>query len=104
MVLERAEIVVGEDNIEELIALLETRALALTDGFNGCRTFRALRGLEHPNSIMFLVEWDSVEAHHASRQDPAHIEFRNLVLPYCLEARQTLHYSPISSGRRELGV
>jgi len=94
MVLERAEIIVKDGKLDELIAVLQARALPLTATFTGCRSFKALRGVEHPESIMFLAEWDSVEAHHASRLEPAHAAFRDLVLPYTAGARETVHFAP----------
>ena len=95
MVLERAEIIVRDGKMDELIEVLKTRAIPLTATFTGCLSFKALRGVEDSNSIMFLAEWESVEAHLASRPEPAHAEFRSLVLPYTAGAKETVHFSPI---------
>ena len=95
MVLERAEIIVREGMMDELLEVLRTRAVPLAATFTGCLSFKALRGVENPNSVMFLAEWESVEAHLASRPEPAHAEFRNLVLPYTAGAKETVHFAPI---------
>ena len=95
MVLERAEIFIKEDKMEEFIAVMRSKALPLTATFTGCLSFKALYGFENPNSVMFLAEWESVEAHLASRPEPSHEAFRALVLPYTAGAAATVHYQPI---------
>jgi quinol monooxygenase YgiN len=95
MVLERAEVIVKPGMMDELIELLHRRALPLTATFTGCLSFRALRGVEDADSLMLLAEWESIEAHLASREEPAHEEFRQLVRPYTAGAKQTVHFSPI---------
>jgi quinol monooxygenase YgiN len=95
MVLERAEISIKEGLMGEFLDMFRARALPLTATFTGCLSFKALQGVEHPDSIMFLAEWESVEAHLASRQEPSHVEFRTLVLPYSAGAKGTVHFAPI---------
>ncbi len=95
MVLERAEISIKEDKMAEFIEVMRTQALPLTSQFTGCLSFKALYGVEDPNSVMFLAEWESVEAHLASRPEPSHAEFRRLVLPFTSGAKQTVHFQPI---------
>jgi quinol monooxygenase YgiN len=95
MVLERAEIAIKEGLMEEFLEVFRTRALPLAATFTGCLSFKALRGVEHPDSIMFLAEWVSVEAHLASRVEPTHAEFRNLVLPYTAGSKGTVHFAPV---------
>lgn len=95
MVLERAEIFIDEERMEEFVELLQTKALPLTDQFTGLISFRALRGVEDANSVMFLAEWESVEAHLASRPEPAHEEFRQLVRPFTTGAKPTVHFDPV---------
>jgi quinol monooxygenase YgiN len=94
MVLERAEIEIKDGLIDEFLEVFTARALPLTRQFTGCLSFRALRGVEYPNSVMFLAEWESVEAHLASRPEPAHAEFREIVVPYTSGAKQTVHFAP----------
>ncbi|MGE3693114.1 MAG: putative quinol monooxygenase [Novosphingobium sp.] len=95
MVLERAEIEIKDGLMEEFLQVFTSQALPLTRQFTGCLSFRALRGVEHPNSVMFLAEWESVEVHHASRSEPAHAEFRDIVVPFTSGAKQTVHFAPI---------
>ena len=95
MILERAEIFIKEGLMDEFLEVFATRALPLTRTFSGCLAFEALRGVEHPNSIMFLTQWESVEAHLTSRLEADHTEFRELLLPYTTGAKETVHFAPV---------
>ncbi len=95
MVLERAEIIIKDGMMEPFLTMFREKALPLTDQYTGCLSFKALRGVEEPNSVMFLAEWESVEVHIASRAEPAHVAFRELVLPYAAGAKETVHFALI---------
>ncbi|MCB2073651.1 MAG: antibiotic biosynthesis monooxygenase [Novosphingobium sp.] len=95
MVLERAEIFIQEGKMDEFLEVLKSKAIPLTAQFTGLISFRALRGVEDVNSVMFLAEWESVEAHLASRPEPAHEQFRQVVLPYTSGAKPTVHFDPV---------
>lgn len=95
MVLERAEVFIQEGRMEEFLEDLTSKAIPLTRQFTGLISFRALRGVEDANSVMFLAEWTSIEAHIASRPEPAHEQFRQIVLPYTAGAKPTVHFDPV---------
>ncbi len=95
MVLERAEVFIQEGRMDEFVEVLSARAIPLTAQFTGLVSFRALRGVEDANSVMFLAEWQSIEAHLASRPEPAHEEFRQVVKPFITGAKQTVHFEPV---------
>ena len=95
MVLERAEAFIHEGKMDEFLEVLKSKAIPLTAEFTGLLSFKALRGVEDVNSVMFLAEWESVEAHLASRPDPAHEQFRKHVLPYTNGAKPTVHFDPV---------
>jgi quinol monooxygenase YgiN len=95
MVLERAEVFIKEGLMDEFLEVLRTKAIPLTADFTGIISFRALRGVEDANSVMFLAEWESVEAHLASRPEPAHAKFRECVRPYTNGAKPTVHFDPV---------
>jgi hypothetical protein len=48
---------------------------------------------------MFLARWQSIEAHLASRPEPAHAEFRAIVRPYVDTPKQTVHFWPVASAQ-----
>ena len=99
MVLERAEISIKDGMMDEFLTVFASRALPLTETFTGLISFTALRGVEDPDSVMFLAEWESVEAHLASRVEPPHAEFRDIVVPYTSGAKQTVHFSPVGTRK-----
>ena len=99
MVLERAEISIKDGMMDEFLTVFVSRALPLTETFTGLISFTALRGVEDPDSVMFLAEWESVEAHLASRVEPTHAEFRDIVVPYTSGAKQTVHFSPVGTRK-----
>ena len=81
--------------MEEFLEVLKAKAIPLTAQFTGCLSFKALRGVEDVNSVMFLAEWESIEAHLASRPEPAHDQFRQIVRPYTTGAKPTVHFEPV---------
>jgi len=95
MVLERAEIFIKEGMMDAFLAVLNGEAIPLTRTFTGILSFKALRGVEEPNSVMFLAEWPSIEVHLESRPEPAHAKFRELVLPFVDNAKVTTHYHSV---------
>lgn len=101
MVLERAEVIIKDGLMDDFLDILVNQAIPLTERFTGLISFSALRGLEDANSVMFLAEWESVEAHLASRPEPAHAEFRRIVLPYAAGAKQTVHFLPVRASGSE---
>lgn len=48
----------------------------------GCRSVKVLPGVENPGNVLFLVEWDSVEAHNAGKASPAFAEFIKIASPW----------------------
>lgn len=95
MVLERAEIFIKDGMMDAFLKVLNAEAIPLTRTFTGIISFKALRGVEEPQSVMFLAEWPSIEVHLESRVEPAHAKFRELVLPFVDNAKVTTHYQPV---------
>ncbi len=100
MVLERAEIVIKDGMMDEFLGVLAEKALPLTRTFTGIVSFTALRGVEESNNVMFLAYWESIEAHLASRPEPAHAAFREHVLPYVTSAKTTVHFDSVGEVKR----
>lgn len=99
MILERAEVTIKSGMMEPFLEVLTREAIPLTRTFTGILSFTALRGEEDADNVMFLAEWQSLEAHLASRPEPAHARFRELVLPYIAGAKTTVHFHPVMSAR-----
>lgn len=99
MILERAEITIKPGMMDEFLKVLVEQAIPLTQTFTGIISFTALSGEEDPDNVMFLAEWQSLEAHLESRPEPAHARFREIVLPYVAGAKTTVHFHPVKSVR-----
>jgi quinol monooxygenase YgiN len=99
MVLERAEISIKQGMMDEFLEVFLGQALPLTETFTGLISFTAMRGVEDPDSVMFLAEWESVEAHLESRVEPTHAEFRSIVVPFTAGAKGTAHFAPIGARK-----
>ena len=48
----------------------------------GCISAKALAGVEHPGNVLFLVEWESVEAHTAARDSDGFRKFIEIASPW----------------------
>lgn len=95
MILERAEVIIKPGMMDEFLEVLRRDALPLTALCTGCLSFRALRGLEDADSAMLLAECESLEAQLASRPEPTHARFREIVVAYMSGAKATVHFQPI---------
>jgi heme-degrading monooxygenase HmoA len=58
----------------------------------GCRTVRVLPGVENPGNVLFLVEWDSVEAHSAARDSEGFKSFIAHAGPFFGEGGSMQHF------------
>jgi quinol monooxygenase YgiN len=95
VILERAEIIIKDGEMGGFLEVIRSKALPLTDTFEGCHSFKVLKGVEEPNNVMFLALWESMEAHLTSREAPEHAEFRALVLPFAAGAKPTVHFEEV---------
>jgi quinol monooxygenase YgiN len=59
----------------------------------GCRSVKALAGIENPGTVLLLVEWDSVEAHQAAKTSPGFKAFFEIVGPYFGGLASLQHYT-----------
>lgn len=91
MLLERSEIQVKAGSEEEFLAVMKDRGLPLLTAVPGVKWAKIGRGVENPSKFIFLVEWDSLDAHTAFSKNAAHPEFRQLFAPYA-EAGSMEHF------------
>ena len=82
MLLERAEVTIKEGLEEDFAAVMNDRGLPLLTSVPGVRWAKIGRGVENPAKFLFLVEWESLDAHAAFGKSPANPEFRQLFAPY----------------------
>ncbi len=58
----------------------------------GCRSVKVLPGVENPGNILFLVEWDSVEAHAAAKSSPGFQQFIATASPFFGEGTGSMQH------------
>ncbi|MDR2858356.1 MAG: antibiotic biosynthesis monooxygenase [Novosphingobium sp.] len=58
----------------------------------GCRSVKTLPGVENPGTVLFLVEWDSAEAHAAAKASPGFAGFIEIARPFFGEGGSMQHF------------
>ena len=83
MDLEIAIVAAKDGNAAGLIdAMTNGGGCAALESAPGCRSARVLPGVENPENVLFLVEWDSVEAHNAAKQSEGFQRFLQIAGPF----------------------
>ena len=72
------------------------RARPLVTGTPGFRSIRLVRGIESPNRIVLLVEWDTLEAHTESfRESDRFPAWRAEIERYFAEPPRVEHFTDV---------
>lgn len=58
----------------------------------GCRSVKVLPGVEQPGNALFLVEWESVDAHNAARESDGFKTFVQHASPFFGEGGSMQHF------------
>ncbi len=58
----------------------------------GCNKVTLLQGVEHPGNVLFMIEWDSVDAHNAAKATPGFAKFVEVASPYFGEGGSMQHF------------
>lgn len=58
----------------------------------GCKSVKVLPGVENPGNVLFLVEWESVEAHNAGRDTDGFKQFYAAAGPFFGEGGSMQHF------------
>jgi quinol monooxygenase YgiN len=82
MILERAEITAKPGQAGNLLGALRDKGLALLRAVPGCHGAEAGGGIENPDKIILLVEWDSLAAHEAFKKMPEYATLGGLFGPF----------------------
>lgn len=91
MLLERSEIQVKAGLEDEFASVMEERGLPLLTAVPGVKRAKIGRGVENPSKFIFLVEWETLDAHEAFNKSAVHPEFLQLFAPYA-EAGAMEHF------------
>lgn len=82
MDLEVAMLEAKDGNAAGLIKVMNEAGNAALESCAGCRSAKVYPGVENPGTVLFLVEWDSVEAHQAAKSTPGFQKFIELAGPF----------------------
>jgi quinol monooxygenase YgiN len=93
MDLEVAVLNAKDGDAARLVAALNDGGSAALASSPGCRSVKALAGVESPGTVLLLVEWDSVAAHEAAKTSPGFKRFFEIVGPHFAGLESLRHYS-----------
>ena len=93
MDLEIAIIAAKDDNATALVdAMYNGGGIAALESAPGCRSVTVLPGVENPGNVLFLVEWDSVEAHAAAKESEGFQNFIRIAGPFFGQSGSMQHF------------
>jgi quinol monooxygenase YgiN len=87
-----------------IVAAKDGNAAGLVDAMNngggcaaltscpGCRSAKVLPGVENPGNVLFLIEWDSVDAHAAAKGTEGFQNFLKIAGPFFGEGGSMQHF------------
>ena len=58
----------------------------------GCHKVTILPGVENPGNVLFMIEWDSVDAHNAAKETPGFAQFVAAASPFFGEGGSMQHF------------
>jgi quinol monooxygenase YgiN len=75
-----------------LIKAMNEGGSAALESCPGCRSAKVYPGVENPGTVLFLVEWDSVDAHNAAKATPGFQKFVEIARPFFGEGGSMQHF------------
>lgn len=63
-------------------AMREGGGCAALESAPGCHSAKVMPGIENPGNVLFLVEWDSVDAHAAAKESDGFKKFVGIASPW----------------------
>lgn len=98
MITEMAEIVVNAGTDQQFEAAVAAAA-PLFKRARGCRSMRLERGIEHPDTYLLVVEWETLEDHEIHfRQSDDFQAWRRLVGEYFSAPPKVIHTRKALTG------
>lgn len=93
MDLEIAIVSAKDGNAAALVeAMTDGGGNAALEACPGCRSAKTMLGVENPGNVIFLVEWDSVEAHAAAKESEHFKRFFQIAGPFFGEGGSMQHF------------
>jgi quinol monooxygenase YgiN len=63
-------------------AMRDGGGAAALESAPGCHSVEVMPGVEKPENVLFLVKWESVDAHNAARDSDGFRKFTEIAGPY----------------------
>ena len=92
MHLEVAILAAKNGDSQGLIKAMDDGGSAALLSAPGCRSLKVLPGVENPGNVLFLVEWDSADAHNAARDSEGFRNFVQAASPWFGEGGSMQHF------------
>lgn len=92
MHLEVAIISAKDENSAALIKAMNDAGTAALLSCAGCNSVKVLPGVENPGNVLFLIEWDSVDAHNAAKASEGFANFIKAASPFFGENGTMQHF------------
>jgi quinol monooxygenase YgiN len=90
--LEVAILAAKDGNAAGLVDAMANGGTAALLSCPGCRKVSVMPGIENPGNVLFLVEWDSVDAHNAARDTPGFKKFYEVAGPFFGQGGSMQHF------------
>jgi len=65
-----------------LVDAMRSGGSAALESCPGCKSAKVYPGIENPGNVLFLVEWDSVDAHNAAKASEGFQKFVGIASPW----------------------
>ncbi|MEK6443929.1 putative quinol monooxygenase [Pseudonocardia sp. T1-2H] len=91
-VLEVAHLTIKAGEEEAFVNSAQGAAKILADD-SGCRAVELIQGIEQSDAFLFVIEWDSVEAHETFRATEQFQLFRTAIGKYFAGPSSFAHYN-----------
>lgn len=82
MHLEIAIVAAKDGDAKGLVEAMKNGGNTALESAPGCLSAKAMPGIEHPENVLFLVEWDSVDAHAAAKSSEGFQKFLQIAGPW----------------------
>jgi quinol monooxygenase YgiN len=92
MDLEVAMLQAKDGDAAGLIKVMNDGGCAALESCPGCHSAKVYPGVENPGTVLFLVEWDSVDAHNAAKGTPGFARFVELASPFFGQGGSMQHF------------
>ena len=82
MHLEVAILAAKDEDAAGLVNAMSNGGSAALESAPGCISAKAYPGIENPGNVLFLVEWESVDAHNAAKASDGFKKFIEIASPW----------------------